>query len=59
MKRWGESVKEKARNLRKNGRSLSEISDDLGVPKITLQWWVKNTILEKILMLMKTNLDVE
>ena len=42
MNRWDETIKEKARRCRENGYSLAEIAAELKVPKITLQWWVKD-----------------
>jgi len=47
-RRWDANVKDKAVNLRKEGRSLSEISGLLGIPLGTVQGWVKNTHLTEL-----------
>lgn len=44
---YSKKVKETARNLRKNGLSLGEISTKLGIPKNTISGWVKSIPLTK------------
>jgi transposase-like protein len=41
MQKWPSNIKKKARALRKSGAFFGEITKELGVPKSTLHYWVR------------------